>query len=244
MDHHGDIGLIHESDSTDKQRVLHIYNMETLYNHVANSYVEWQTAVIEAIIRTNCALSTGHMFLQQEHCTWKLSCLLYVADSYRAGQETKCPCSNCRFARELRNYLAHNWTRNKGDFALRGSEWPSGIVLANPGELDSIPDDRYAHGLALYLYLDSTRKDLRDAALDLGCEDPRIDVVGVIDDYMKCVSKSCKEWRGCNPVPEPDDEVHDYERNVLIGISNEIRDKTKFALGHIDLYGNQKARRL
>ena len=117
-------------------------------------------------------------------------------------------------------------------------------MLANPGELDSIPDDRYAHGLALYLYLDSTRKDLRDAALDLGCEDPRIDVVGVIDDYMKCVSKSCKEWRGCNPVPEPDDEVHDYERNVLIGISNEIRDKTKFALGHIDLYGNPKARRL
>ena len=25
MDHHGDIGLIHESDSTDKQRFLHIY---------------------------------------------------------------------------------------------------------------------------------------------------------------------------------------------------------------------------
>lgn len=69
MDHHGDIGLIHESDRTDKQRVLHIYNVETLYNHVVNSYIEWQTAVIEAIIRTNCALSTKYMFLQQEHCT-------------------------------------------------------------------------------------------------------------------------------------------------------------------------------
>ena len=71
-----------------------------------------------------------------------------------------------------------------------------------------------------------------------------MDVVGAIDDYMKCVSKSCKEWRSRNPVPEPDDEAHGYERNTLIGISNEVREKTKFALGHIDLYGNPKARRL
>ena len=108
----------------DKQRVLHIYNVETLYSHLVNSYIEWQAAVVEAIVRTNSGDSQKDMFVQQERCVWKLTCLLYMADSYQAGQgQQRCQCPKCGFARALRNYFAHHWTRKRGDFALRGSSF-------------------------------------------------------------------------------------------------------------------------
>ena len=88
MSRHADAGVVRSANGEmgDKQRVLHTYNVETLYNHVVNSYIEWQTTVVEAIVRTNSGNSQKDMFVQQERCVWKLTCLLYMADSYQAGR--------------------------------------------------------------------------------------------------------------------------------------------------------------
>ena len=239
---HGDVGIVHGPGS-EKQRLLRIYNLEILYNHVVNSYVEWQTTVIEAIIRTNSGHVPKHMFLQQERCTWKLSSLLYMAHAYRESQEKKCYCSVCMFAKALRNYLTHNWTRKEGQFVMRGSTWPAGAVIANPSDERVVPSQRWSHGLALYAYLDSATEELRKAASDLGCNDPRTDVVAPIDEYMQCVSRSCKDWRESEPIPEMDDGEHDYERNMFIEIIKDLRGTTSFPLGSIDLYGNPEGKK-
>ena len=249
MTDHADVRAV-GNGTDDKQRVLHTYNVETLYNHVVNSYVEWQTAVVEAIIRANSGNSPKSMFVQQERCVWKLTCLLYMADSYRAGQGAqRCQCPKCGFARALRSYLAHHWTRKTGDFALRGSSWRTATVLVNRGDLHAEPDERVASGLSLFLYVHSVQPELKRAIEKLGWSEDPVDVVPIVDYYVMCVAESHRAWRQRNPVAKAGtaadaDRGHDYDRDVLIDISNEIRERTEFPPGIIDLYGNARARSL
>ena len=248
MNQHADVGSTSSAsnETSDKQAVLHIYNVETLYNHVVNSYVEWQTTVVEAIITTNSATSPKAAFVQQERCVWKLACLLYIADSYQTGQGTqRCRCRICGFARALRNYLTHRWTSNEGDFALRGSSWNNSIIPANPGALN--PDNRLrASGLSLFLYRGSVQQDLKKAIEQLGEEDDPIDVVPLINSYITCVATSHRHWREDNPIPKVGNKKpmdYGYDRNLLIDMANELRDRTALSLGRIQLYGNPQAKR-
>ena len=43
--------LVMDVKDIDLQRVLHIYNVETLYAAVVEGYVEWRTALVEAVVR-------------------------------------------------------------------------------------------------------------------------------------------------------------------------------------------------
>ncbi len=248
-DQHADLGPPPSTSNpkSDKATVLHIYNVETLYNHVVNSYIEWQTAVVEATIRTNCANSSKDALVQQERCVWKLTCLLFMADSHRSGLGTKrCSCAVCGFARALRSYLAHHWTTKEGDFALRGSAWNNSMVAASLRGPSADPDNRLrTSGLSLFLYRGSVQSALKKAIDKLDRNEEPLDVVPVISSYMTCVAKSHRGWREQNPIPEIDNKKaqgHGYERNLLIGISNEIRNTTGSSLGRIQLYGNPQAK--
>ena len=93
----------------DLQRVLHIHTAETLYAAVVEGYIEWRTALLEAVgpgridrrrpdaprLGTTCA-SAG----------WPICGRL--ASSYREGREWSCECHYCRLLAGVRNYLAHH----------------------------------------------------------------------------------------------------------------------------------------
>ena len=85
------------ADEDDKNTVLHIYNVETLYAAVVEGYIEWQTALVEAIIRASLSDATAMHFRGHADCIRKLANLLHVASSYRQGRRWRCVCNYCRF---------------------------------------------------------------------------------------------------------------------------------------------------
>ncbi len=91
----------------DLQRVLHIYNVETLYAAVVEGYVEWRTALVEAVVRAELSGAVTLHPDGHELCVRRLANLLQMASSYREGREWSCECHYCRFLAGVRNYLAH-----------------------------------------------------------------------------------------------------------------------------------------
>ena len=80
-------------DEGDKNRVVHIYNVENLYAAVVEAYIEWQTALVEAVIRASVSGATAMHFRGHEHCIRRLANLLQVASAYRQGRKWRCECN-------------------------------------------------------------------------------------------------------------------------------------------------------
>ena len=101
------------TDENDKRRVLHLYHVEMLYAAVVEAFIEWQTAIVEAVIRAALSDATPPCLRAHERCTAKLASLLQLATSYREGREWRCECHHCNFMCGLRNYLTHHWTTGR-----------------------------------------------------------------------------------------------------------------------------------
>ena len=75
------------TDENDKRRVLHLYHVEMLYAAVVEAFIEWQTAIVEAVIRASLSDATPPCLRAHERCTAKVANLLQLATSYREGRE-------------------------------------------------------------------------------------------------------------------------------------------------------------
>ena len=106
----------------DKNRVLHIYNVETLYAAGVEGYIEWQTALVEAVLRAALSGAIATHLRGHQQCIRKLTNLLQVASSYRQGREWGCECNYCLFMWGLRNYLANHWTGAAWDLPSREAD--------------------------------------------------------------------------------------------------------------------------
>ena len=80
------------TDENDKRRVLHLYHFEMLYAAVVETFIEWQTAIVEAVIRASLSGATPPCLRAHERCTSKMASLLQLATSYREGREWRCEC--------------------------------------------------------------------------------------------------------------------------------------------------------
>ena len=112
-------------------------------------------------------------------------------------------------------------------FAISGGRWESdGIwiqdhdgVDGNRGHLRTY--DPHVTIAAVSKAL-KPRRQFDASARALGGGAPRINLVPVVNGYMKCLSAHCEQWRSENPLPEPDDRAHGT-RTDLIALAMELR---------------------
>ena len=192
-----------------RQRVLHIYHVENLYAAVVEAYIQWQLALVEAVIRAALSGEPGVRLRGHERCIQRLATLLQLASSYREGREWTCECNYCLFVCGLRNYLAHHWTRGHAEFAISGGRWTSGSIWTRQNNPDVDDNRGYAHTYAPHVSIRVVSKALKQrqkfdaAARTLGQGAARFNLVPVVDGYMRCLSAHCAAWRAENPVPTP-----------------------------------------
>ena len=227
----------------DQKTVLHVYNVETLHGAVVEGYIEWQTALVEAVLRASVSGATTMHFRGHEHCIRKLANLLHVASSYRQGRQWRCRCNYCVFMWGLRNYLAHHWTRSGAPFAISGGTWSSGSIWIQQNNAHA-DDNRgylctYAPKVTVAVAGKALkRREFNAAALALGDGAARCNLVPIVDGYMRCLSANCADWRAANPVPEPDDRKHGYPRTELLERARQLRQASAGReLGSLGLVG-------
>ena len=104
-----------------------VYTVETLYAAVVDAYVDWQTAIVEAVLRASLPGDQAVHFLGHERCVSALASPRQFTNAYRQGRGWSCECRCRRLPGGLRNYLAHQWTRDES-FAISGGQWRQGSV--------------------------------------------------------------------------------------------------------------------
>ncbi len=116
------------ADEGDKSTVLHVYNVENFYAAVVEAYIQWQTALVKAVVRASLSGDTTMYLRGHQLCIRRLASLLPVASAHRHGQKWRCECNCCLFMWGLRNYCAHHWARDGAAFAISGGRWRSGSL--------------------------------------------------------------------------------------------------------------------
>lgn len=207
----------------DRETVLHVYSVEMLYAAVVDGYVDWQTAIVEAVLRASLSGDKATYFRGHERCVSALASLLQFTNAYRRGRGWSCECRYCRFMGGLRNYLAHEWAKDGERFAVAGGRWRRGTVWTRPDDAapdaNRVPFRSYAPQVSVGVVsraLTLRRKKFAGAARRLGGGADRVSLVPVVDGYVACLSANCAAWRAGRPVPEPDGLEHDYPRAALL----------------------------
>ncbi len=195
-----------DAKDIDLQRVLHIYNVETLYAAVVEGYVEWRTALVEAVVRAELSGAATMHPGGHELCVRRLANLLQLASSYREGREWSCECHYCCFMGGILNYLAHYWTRGDVNFAISGGRWSSGTLWTAQNGDDEDRCDFRTYGPHVDIDLVSRalkeRRKFDGAARALGKGAQRFNLVPVVDGYMRCLWANYIGWRKKNPLPK------------------------------------------
>ncbi|MCY4120210.1 MAG: hypothetical protein OXG72_04740, partial [Acidobacteria bacterium] len=83
------------ADDGDKNTVLHVYTVENLYAAVVEAYIQWQTALVEAVLRASLSGVTAMHLRGHQLCIHRLASLLQVASAYRHGRKWRCECDCC-----------------------------------------------------------------------------------------------------------------------------------------------------
>ena len=228
----------------DKNTVLHVYNVENLYAAVVEAYIQWQTALVEAVVRASLSGDTTMHLRGHQLCIRRLASLLQVASAYRHGRRWRCECNYCLFMWGLRNYLAHHWGRDDAEFAISGGRWSSRSIWSRQHNAGFDDNRGYLRTYAPQVRIAAVRKTLKRrhrfdaAARALADGAPRCSLVPVVNGYMRCLSANCAEWRAANPVPKPDGRGHGYPRTALLELAREMRQASAArALGSLGLMG-------
>ena len=232
------------ADEGDKNTVLHVYTVENLYAAVVEAYIQWQTALVEAVLRASLSGDTTMHLRGHQLCIRRLASLLQVASAYRHGRKWRCECDCCLFMWGLRNYLAHHWGRDDTAFAISGGRWNSGSIWTRQHNARFDDNRGCLRTYAPQVRIATVRKTLKRrrrfdaAARTLAAGGPTCSLVPVVDGYLRCLSANCAEWRAANPVPEPDGREHGYPRTALLELSREMRQASAArALGSLGLLG-------
>ena len=232
------------ADEGDKSVVLHVYNVENLYAAVVEAYIQWQTALVEAVLRASLSGDTIMRLRGHQLCIRRLASLLQVASAYRHGRRWRCECDCCLFMWGLRNYLAHHWGRDDAAFAISGGRWSSGSIWTRQYNARFDDNRGYRRTYAPQVRIAAVRKTLKrrrrfDAAVRaLADGGPTCSLVAVVDGYLRCLSANCAAWRAANPVPESDGREHGYPRTALLELAREMRQASAArALGSLGLVG-------
>ena len=217
-------------DAADREAVLHVYDVEMLYAAVVDGYVDWQTAIVEAVLRASLSGDPAIHLRGHERCVSALASLLQFTNAYRRGRGWSCECRYCRFLGGLRNYLAHEWAKDDERFAIGGGQWRRGNVWTRPHnaapDANRVPFRSYAPQVSVGVVsraLTLRRKKFDGAARRLGGGADRVSLVPVVDGYVACLSANCAAWRTGHPVPEPDGVEHGYPRAALLERAAELR---------------------
>ena len=206
----------------DLQRVLHIYNVETLYAAVVEGYVEWRTALVEAVVRAELSGAVTLHPDGHELCVRRLANLLQLASSYREGRE----CHYCRLLAGVRNYLAHHWGRGHAAFAISAG-WPNAAAAA--ARQDNADDGNEPYGYAPHVDVELVSKRLKErrrfdtAARVLGKGARRFNLAPAVEGCLRCLSASHAGWRFENPLPESADHLQNCPGADLLELARQRR---------------------
>ena len=215
-----------DAKDIDLQRVLHIYNVETLYAAVVEGYVEWRTALVEAVVRAELSGAVTLHPDGHELCVRRLANLLQMASSYREGREWSCECDYCRLLAGVRNYLAHHWARGHAAFAISASRSNVAATGARP---DNAADGGDLYSYAPHVDIDLVSKRLKErrkfdaAARALGKGARRFNLAPAVEGCLRCLSASHAGWRSENPLPERADHLQDCPGADLLKLARQRR---------------------
>ena len=218
-----------DAKDIDLQRVLHIYKVETLYAAVVEGYLEWRTALVEAVVRAELSGAVTLHPDGHELCVRRLANLLQMTSSYREGREWSCECHYCRFLAGVRNYLAHHWARGHAAFAISAGRSNAAAMEVRQ---DNAADGSDPRSYAPQVDIDLVSKRLKErrkfdaAARVLGNGARRFNLVPAVEGCLRCLSASHADWRSENPLPEPGDKEHGYPRADLLEIAKQRRQAT------------------
>ena len=194
------------ADAADREAVLHVYDVEILYSAVVDGYVDWQTAIVEAVLRASLSGDPAMHFRGHERCVSALASLLQFTNAYRRGRGWSYECRYRRFMGGLRNYLAHEWAKDDERFAVSGGQWRRGNVWTRPDnaapDANRVPFRSYAPQVSVGVVsraLTLRRKKFDGAARRLGGGADRVSLVPVVDGYVACLAANCSAWRTRNP---------------------------------------------
>ena len=210
----------------DLQRVLHIYNVETLYAAVVEGYVEWRTALVEAVVRAELSGAATMHPDGHELCVRRLANLVQLASSYREGREWSCECHYCRLLAGVRNYLAHHWARGHAAFAISASRSNVAATGARPDNAAAAGD---LYSYAPHVDIELVNKRLKErrkfdaAARALGKGARRFNVGPAVEGCLRCLSANHAGWRSENPLPELDDHPHGGRGADLLELARQRR---------------------
>ena len=232
------------ADEGDKTTVLHVYTVEHLYAAVVEAYIQWRTALVEAVLRASLSGETAMHLRGHQLCIRRLASLLQVASAYRHGRKWRCECHYCLFMWGLRNYCAHHWARDGAEFAISGDRWSSGSIWTRQHNARFDHNRGYLRTYAPQVDIAAVRKTLKKrrrfdaAARALADGAQRCRLVPVVDGYLRCLSANCAAWRAANPVPEPDGREHGYPRTALLELARQMRQASSARpLGGLGLVG-------
>ena len=175
----------------DLQRVLHIYTVETLYAAIVDGYVEWRSALIEAVVRAE--LSGAATMHPAGLCFRRLANLLQLANSYREGREWSCECHYCRLLAGVRNYLPHHWGRGHAAFAIWAGPAPAAATATRQ---DNGADGSDPRTYAPHVDIELVSKRLKErrkfdrAARVLGKGARRFNFAPAVEGCLRCLSAS------------------------------------------------------
>ena len=81
-----------DAGNADRETVLHIYTVETLYAAVVDGYIDWHKAIVEAVVRASLSDDQAVHFHGHERCVSALVTLLQFTNACREGRDWSCEC--------------------------------------------------------------------------------------------------------------------------------------------------------
>ena len=226
----------------DRETVLHVYTVETLYAAVVDGYIDWHKAIVEALIRASLSEDRAVHFHGHERCVNALATLLQFTNAYRQGRDWSCECRCCSSAG------SETTSRTTGRAARTSRSWPPGCGRGSlwTRQHNETPDANrvfyrsYAPQVDVGLVTRALRKHRKFAAAArrLGDGAPRVSLVPAVDGHVACLSANCAAWRAAHPLPEPDGGKHDYPRSAFLERAAALRRaSTGSRLGTLGLVG-------
>ena len=201
----------------EKKQIDKRFQEEMLFDQLATTVIEWHEAMVKFAARSDAArISSYHTTLKNiRECNvmLRIANVLSTAWSFTEDVEddnrhNKHECGNpiCTIARELRNGIQHSWIQSQP-----GGRWTN-MRLATP-QMDEMPANFTKDSVTLSIPWQEIRDDLaqknqkRAERFERACKQEfpnrgSLDVVIVINGYLKCLLDVMNKRRKAQPLDE------------------------------------------
>ena len=202
----------------EKKQIKKRFQEEILFDQLATTVIEWHEAMVKYAARSDAASFSSYPTILKNirECNVMLrianilsAALSFTEDVEDDDRHNKHKCGNpiCTIARELRNGIQHSWIQSQQP----GGSWTN-MRLTTP-QMDEMPANSTKNSVTLSIPWQEVRDDLaqknqkRAERFERACEQEfpnrdSLDVVIVINGYLKCLLDVINKQRMAQPLDE------------------------------------------